>query len=215
MIKVRVQSSLFIVISAFIFLLTTNYQLPTTYASEASRSATIADIGHSRIDPASPWYFLKTVRENLEMKLAQTKRVKDLRMLEFATRRLREARTLILKNEDLIPPTLERYAAHLRGLKQLHTENTQFGEDLKNNLSIHLQVLEQIYNLTQNSRTQMAIRTAMFRIIQRTDVANSDKLPVCSFFSKEATSSALNSTEQYVLSQRAKECLQNLKLPQI
>ena len=51
------------------------------------------DIGYSKLDPSSPVYFLKVIRENIEMKTAVTQRVKWLRSLEFTTRRLREARS--------------------------------------------------------------------------------------------------------------------------
>ncbi len=60
------------------------------------------DIGFSKITPDSPIYFLKALRENFELKLALTPHVKLVRQLEFATRRLREAKTLVWQNQDLI-----------------------------------------------------------------------------------------------------------------
>ena len=50
------------------------------------------------------------------MKLALTPHVKILRNIEFSTRRIREVRTLAYNNQELIPATLERYAATLNTL---------------------------------------------------------------------------------------------------
>lgn len=167
------------------------------------------NIGYSKIHPASPLYFLKAIRENTEMALAQTQSVKTIRRLEFATRRLREAKTLLTNSQDLIPPTLERYIAHLNSLTDKHQPNDQFAPILKNSLVIHLQTLEQIYDQALNLRAKMAIRSAMNRIIQRADVPTSAKVPVCDFFLKEASSSALNQTEKVVLLQRATSCFKS------
>lgn len=166
-----------------------------------------SDIGFSKIHPASPWYFLKAIRENLEMKFAQTTRIKNLRQLEFATRRLREVKTLIPINQDLIPPTLERYIAHLNSLTDKHQKNDEFADILKNNLAIHLLVLRQIYDQASSLRAKMFIRSAMNRVIQRADVPVFAKDGVCEFFDKEASSSGLNQTEQMVLHDRAQRCL--------
>ncbi len=194
------------------YILHCTFYIPA-FAAEATPSVQINDIGYSRIDPTSPFYFLKTIRENLEMKLAQTTRVRNLRQLEFATRRLREAKTLVGKNEDLIPPTLERYMAHLNSLTENHLKSEQqFADDLKNNLSIHLALLRQIYDQGVSIRTKMFIRSVMNRVIKRADVPNYVKLPVCNFFLREASSSSLNQTEQLVLRDRGQNCLESIKV---
>ena len=96
------------------------YAVDLESSLSASMSAEILptgnDIGISKITPASFFYFLKTIRENLEMKMALTPHVKQIRLLEFATRRLREAKSLIGIKEDLISPTLERYWFHINSL---------------------------------------------------------------------------------------------------
>ena len=158
------------------------------------------DIGYSKIHPASPLYFLKTIRENLELKFAGSVRVKMLRQMEFATRRLREAKTLISVNQDLIPPTLERYSSSLNSLPK---------EILEKDVSNHLEVLQQMHK-SSSSLSKMAIRSAMNKIINRADVPAAAKLTVCKFFLKEASSSALNQTEQVVLKDRAQSCLSPL-----
>lgn len=166
----------------------------------------LEDIGYSKIHPASAFYFLKTIRENLEFKFAQTTHAQNLRRLEFAFRRLREAKTLLPINQDLITPTLERYIAHLNSLTDKHQQNDEFAEVLADNLIIHLQVLQKIYDQASNLRAKMSIRSAMNRIIQRADVPNYAKLPVCNFFAKEASSSSLNQTEKTVLIERSDKC---------
>lgn len=205
----------FFSVSLFFSLLVVSFSLiiHPVFAQEVSTSsAQIVDIGYSRIDPASPLYFLKTIRENLEVNLAQTRRVKNLRQLEFATRRLRETRTLVGKNEELVPSTLERYISHLNNLQDKYLKSEQqIADDIKNNLAIHLQIFRQIYNSSSNLRTKMAVRSTMNKIIQRADVSNSDREVVCDLFTKEATSSALNQTEQVVLKDRAVKCLNLLK----
>lgn len=165
------------------------------------------DIGYSTISPASPFYFLKGVREYLELKFAGTYHIKMLRQLEFAKRRLRETRTLLTIDQELIVPTLERYIAHMNRVTDKHLPNAEFVMQIQDDLAVHLAALERIYAQADNPRAKMAIRSAMNRIIQREDVANEAKLPVCEIFLKEASSSALNQTEQVVLQNRAQKCL--------
>ncbi len=193
-----------------ISLLVTCYLLLVTsvFASEN-------DIGYSRIDPASSLYFLKAVRENLELNFAQTGRVKMLRQLEFATRRLREARTLVSKREDFIQPTLERYISYLSKLPDNPSGGDEVGIRIKESLTVHSEVLEQIHSQATDLKAKMAIRSAMNRLIQRADVADKAKIRICDFFSKEASSSALNQTEQVVLSERAQKCFDDLRVSKI
>lgn len=180
--------------------------IPVYAQADATPSAQVVDIGYSKIHPASAFYFLKTIRENFEFKFAQTTHVQNLRRLEFATRRLREAKTLLLVNQDLITPTLERYIAHLNSLTDKHQQNDEFAEVIADNLIIHLQALQKIYDRASNLRAKMSIRSAMNRIIQRADVPNYARLPVCHFFAKEASSSSLNQTEKVVLIERSDNC---------
>lgn len=134
------------------------------------------------------------------MQFAGTDHVKSLRKMEFATRRLREARTLVAINQDLIVPTLERYISDISSMTQI-----------QNDLTAHLKTLEQMYDQVSNLKARMAIRNTMNRIIQRSDAASSAKAPVCDLFFKEATSSSLNQTGQVVLAERAQKCLKTNK----
>lgn len=171
-----------------------------------------ANIGESRIHPAHPLYFLKTIRENFETKLALSYRVKMFRQLEFATRRLRETKTLITINQDLIPPTLEKYNAHLNRLPDKDLKNEEILTNVKNSLAIHSGILLKMYDQVSNLRAKMSIRVTLNRIIQKGNLANSAKLPVCNFFANEASSSALNDTEKVVLLDRAGNCFKSLKV---
>jgi hypothetical protein len=168
------------------------------------------DIGFSRLDPSSPLYFLKTIRENLEMQLAFTPRVKLLRQLEFATRRLREARTLMTKNADLIPPTMERYSSYLKSLPEKDLEDSEVVIRIKESLAVHLETLYKMYEQVTTIRAKIAIRAAINRIAQRADIPQYARLPACNFLAKEASSSALNDTERVVLAERAQKCFNNL-----
>ncbi len=168
------------------------------------------DIGISLIHPATPFYFLKTIRENLELKFALTPRTKFFRQLEFATRRLRETKALISKNEDLIPPTLEKYSSHIKTLPDKDLEDEEIQIRIKESLVVHLETLQKIYDQVSNLRAKIAIRASLNRIIQRADVPVFAKLPICTFFAKEASSAALNQTEKVVLEERAIKCHQSL-----
>lgn len=197
-------------IAAYIFLSTCN----TAFAQDATPSAHQVDIGYSKIHPASPFYFLKAVREKLEMEFAQTYRVKMLRHLEFATRRLREVKTLLSINQtELVPPTLERYAAHLKEITDKPKKNDPFLSLMQNNLNTHIKTLEEIYYKTTDPRAKLFLRSTMNRMIQRADVQIDDKLPICHLFAKESTGSAdLNETEKAVLLNRSKLCFEPGKI---
>lgn len=202
-------------LTALIFLSSFN----PVFAQEASFSASISatiqptgnDIGVSKITPASSFYFLKTIRETLEMKFAGTSRVRMFRQLEFATRRLRETKSLIPDHEDLIPPTLERYWSHLSSLPQKDIKDQEIETRIKQGLIVHLEVLEQIYNKVTNKFAKMAIRSTINRMSQREDLSFMGKIRACNFLQKEATSSALEEVEREILWERAQNCLLPLK----
>lgn len=163
------------------------------------------DIGYSRITAASPFYFLKTIREDLELKFAGTLRVKLLRELEFATVRLREVRTLIPINQDLIAPTLENYISHLNKLNNI-PQDGDLDITVSDSLNNHVEVLMQAYDVASNETAKMAIRSTLNKLVQRSEISNNVRLPVCNLFYSEASSSSLNQTESVVLIERAGKC---------
>lgn len=171
----------------------------------------IDDIGFSKIHPASPFYFLKTIREDLELKFAQTTQPKRLKEAEIAFRRIREAKTLINIDQNLIPPTLERYLIYLNDLANESQGKSEISLKIKDDLSIHLKILQQMYAQVSNLRAKMTIRSVMSRIVNKANLSINAKLPVCNFFLKESSSSALNQTEQAVYKDRAQNCLNSLQ----
>lgn len=197
-----------ITILPFLFLLTAIFFLSSCNSAFAYEN----DIGSSRIDPSSSIYFLKTIRENLEMSLALTPRVKLIRQLEFATRRLRETKALITNNrQDLIEPTLERYWFHISKLPDKDLKDEELLLRIKESLVVHLKTMDIIYPGLSNSNAKMALRFSLNRLMGRLDIPDYTRIPVCDFFEKEASSSALNQAEQVILKMRALNCLKGLR----
>lgn len=183
------------------------------------------EIGKSLIHPAHPLYFLKRVREVLELKFAPTSEVKSIRYLEFAQRRIREVRSLVeARRPDLIAPTLEHYFANLQkvlGLTDLKDE-AKAGQ-VADIIDIHLQNLEDIYSKIDHEAARRSIRTTIFRVFEwnnllkerldlklqaiLADKLSGSQVKVCHFLAKEASSSALNEVEREVLLERAQKCL--------
>lgn len=164
------------------------------------------DFGSSRINPASPLYFLKTIREGFEMHLAQTGRVKTIRQLEFATRRLREVNSLISTNrQDLIEATLIRYWSHIQNLPEQETE-PDIADRIRENLKIDLQFLNRSYDQLLDPRARMAVRATINKLVQRRDLENDARSSGCSFLTKVASSSALTEVERAIYGQRAQRC---------
>lgn len=184
-------------------------------------------IGRSQITPASPLYFLKAVREIIELKVAGTARVKSLRELEFATRRIREANSLVeTAHEDLIEPTLSRYTVQLRKLNSLASLSDEIvAAQTVESVVLHMSVLQEIYPKVIEPRAKMSIRTAIFKLSEwEQDLISKlsrifkshlvekvlpAKLSGCNFLVKEASSSALNEVEKTVLIKRGVDCYKN------
>lgn len=179
-------------------------------SSCGSAYAQSSDIGKSQIHPAHPFYFLKAVRENIEMHFAQTPNVKMLRQLEFATRRIREVKSLVTKNrEDLIPPTMERYWFHMNTVLQYRPREVWLTLLLNYTISTHQNALEELYEKIGDRRAKMSIRTAIFRILDGSDIPAEERVKRCEFLSKEATSSALTEVERAILRSRAEKCFKH------
>ncbi len=201
-----------------ICLLFTFYITPA-YAQEDS-------IGTSRINPASPLYFLKSVREVLELKFAKTTNAKAYYQMEFATRRIREVKSLVNStHQDLIQPTLEKYWQHIKELNGVLTLTDEYMvAKASEEIPMHLNILQTEYLQVTSEDAKRAISLTVNRlseweqeIITRLDLLKStsvvgkfreSKLSGCNFLSKEASSSALGEVEKYVYKERAIKCLQ-------
>lgn len=187
------------------------------------------DIGSSIINPASPFYFLKGIREVWELKFAATPQTKSIRQLEFATRRIREVKSLASSpHENLIEPTLAKYLAILQKLNSaviLSDEN--IASPITNEIILHAKILQQVYGQVTDPRARMSIRATIYRLLERNlelirefnkfskphlaeKIIASQNLN-CQFLAKESTSSALNEVEKTVLSRRSKKCFESLK----
>lgn len=203
----------------FIFILVTLFFYLTP-----SVSAHNSEIGASRISPASPLYFLKSVREILELKFAPSTGIRASRQLEFATRRIRETVSLSGDSkENLIAPTMEKYWSHLRelfGITDLHNENQLL--QIQNSLKLHADALEDLYFEISDPRAQRSVRTSIFRIsvwendliekllsVDEVSIAEQfreAKINACTFLANEASSSALNEIERSLFAERSGGC---------
>ncbi len=205
----------------FVFL----YPIPyTLYPVHAQAS----DLGQSQITPASPLYFLKSVREILELKFAGTARVKSIRELEFATRRIREVNSLVnTSRQDLIEPTLYQYLFHMgEFVGQANLKDPDFAAEASNTVSWQMTDLQTVYSRATNKRALMSIRATINNLskleLKLTERLNLEgralpaqeisvsRLSACNFLSKEASSSALNEVEKEVFAKRANDCLKGL-----
>ena len=186
------------------------------------------DIGESSIHPASPLYFLKAIREKIELALAGTKGVKAQRQLEFSQRRLREIKALVVhKRQDLIDSTLERYKAALSETENLVSQDEDLKMQTGEAVARHLDVLQRVYDQVGNPRAKQAIRAAILRaeehnrlLLQKLDLTLQQKLIkktaqqqalACRFLEKEASGSGLNDTEKVYLGQKIKDCQKNMQ----
>lgn len=166
------------------------------------------DIGYSQLHPAHPLYFLKSIREEFEKYFAKVPKVKFMRSLEFATRRLREVKSLItVERQDLVEPNLERYWFYISSLPDKDLEDNELRETIEDTLVIHIKTLTKIYPQLSNLRAKMSIRSVLNRLTQRADLPDYAKLSVCEFLAIEATSSAqLNEAERAILKERSQTC---------
>lgn len=169
-----------------------------------------SDIGQSQIHPAHPLYFLKAIKEKMEEYFAKTPKVKMVRQLEFATRRIREVKSLSSEYKsrdlDLIPTTLERYWFHMNTVIQYRPKEEWLTLLLNYTIATHLNVLENIYGSIDEKRAKMSIRTAIYRILNNSDTGGEPRLKGCEFLSREASSAALNEVERAIYKERAQKC---------
>ncbi|MBI2039601.1 hypothetical protein HYT18_00835 [Candidatus Microgenomates bacterium] len=194
------------------------------------------DIGYSQIHPAHPFYFLKTIREILELKSSPNNNIKVLRYLEFSTRRIREVNALFKnKRGDLIPQTLEKYWAHLNKLNSLvNINDPSTMRQITDSITQHIRTLESIYDQTDDKRAKMAIRLTINRVssenvilfvkinkgIKETIKPSSyyvaekiylNQILTCNLLTRQASESALNDVEKVVLKERAQNCAATLR----
>lgn len=186
------------------------------------------DIGESLIHPASPLYFLKAIREQIELFLAQKSEIKAQRQLEFSQRRLREVNALVKKNrQDLVDSTLERYKFHLSEAQNLSNSSEELTAKIGEATARHLDILQRIYDQVGNPRAKQAIRAAIERneehirkLMGKLSLVEQQKLIrqtakrqalACLFLEREASGSGINDTERAYLKSKVADCRQNIK----
>lgn len=171
------------------------------------------NVGFARISPSSPIYFLKTIREDLELKFAGTTRTKIIRQMEFATRRLRESKSLVgTKDEDLIQATLERYWYNLSHVLNFTPKDKELALLTNHVVGVHLKELENMYTQLKSDRAQLSIRSAVNRLMQNSEASGSTRFLGCNFLLKESSSSALTQAERVILKERGDSCFGKVKL---
>ena len=171
------------------------------------------NVGVAKIDPSSPSYFLKTIREGIELKFAATVKTKLIRHLEFATRRLREAKSLVGgKNEELIQAGMERYWSSLTQVLSYEAKDEEL-TILSNHVSaIHLKELMLLYSKLSNPKAKLGVRSIIHRLLQDSEIKGGLRDSGCNFLLSESSSSALTQSESVIYKERALKCFEgNIK----
>ncbi len=208
----------------FLFLLliapATNLFITPVFAQTGTPSAAFS-IGSSRLDPASPLYFLKPIREAIEIKLAGTEKVRVLRRLEFAERRIREMNSLTAgRREDLIAPNVEKFLYEIGSIGLI--KDTSLHATISSNLGHYMESLVALYGNLTDEASKRAIRSAIFRSMEINLHYFTDRGPIlsnklfspqgtkfelgCNLLTKEASSSAINESERQILMERGSRC---------
>lgn len=217
---------------ASLLLPTANYQLLTYGQTTDDLILNVAtpgavEVGRSVISPISPLYFLKTIRERIEVLFAGTNETKLNRELEFSIRRIREMNSLINSQKlDQIPITLERYNKHIKQAEGFAGSDEGLKVRIGEQLARHLDVLQRAYDLVGDPRAKMAILTAIERIeehnrvlLDKLSIENQQRLIrgiagrqafACRLLIRESSGSGLNDVEASVLKQKANECRQGI-----
>lgn len=212
----------------------------TAYAVFIASSATLeqltkslpdpgaVEIGTSLITPSSPLYFLKALRERVELMLSSKKSQKINKHLEFAQRRLREVSSLIKSNhQDLIEPTVEQYKDFIVELDSLATNDNSSKSVIALSLARHLDILQRFYDSVGLPQAKMSIMSAIEKaegynreLLAKLDLAEQQKLIgeialrqalACKFMAREASSSATIEPARQLLGQKVSACQKDIQ----
>lgn len=185
------------------------------------------NIGSSRLSPENPLYFLKPVRESLEIRFAGTEKVRVIKRLEFAERRLREVNSLIaLHREDLVQPNLEKFLLEISLIRPVREKN--LNPMVSDNLGHYMQVLVTFYSNLTDSKAKLGVRSTIYRFMELNKVYYTNMVPAltgqiyppqvskfalgCNLLSKESKDLSLNESERQVLKERGEKCERLLTL---
>lgn len=186
------------------------------------------DVGRSLISPNSPLYFLKNLREKLEIKTSPDEKTKAIRELEFSIRRIREVKSLIKSGkEDLVPATLEKYKEHLKNSKSwLRTVGADSMVEAGSGVARHLYVLKSLYleaTTKEAKRALMGASKAAYdynnKLMEDLSVGEQQALiknialrqaAFCQFLAALSDDSLWNQTELAVLKEELAKCQQDI-----
>lgn len=199
-----------IIVAFYLFLLTT--------------PAFAQNVGSSRLSPDNPLYFLKAIRESLEIQFAGTEKVRVLKRLEFAQRRLREVNSLAASHrEDLVAPNIEKFLLEINLVRPV--KDVSMNPTVSNSLGHYMEVLVAIHDSLTDPRAKLAIRSAIYRLMDFNYTYYTNMQPIvankifppqeskfkrgCDLLTKEASSSALNESERQILKERGEKCRLN------
>lgn len=188
------------------------------------------EVGDSLISPSSGLYFLKALRERIELYFSDTNQVKTQRELEFSVRRIREAKTLIdEKREDLIEVTLQKYRNHLDAVQKLSNGGRGMNVNVGASVARHMYVLQSLYYNINDLAAKRAVRTSIQRVLEHNwDLLNSKELALvektalseqialrqiagCKFLSDETNNTAFNESEREILKEYVEGCKTKIK----
>lgn len=183
------------------------------------------DVGDSLVSPSSPLYFLKALREKVELYFSPNEMVKSQRELEFAVRRLREVKTLIEENrQDLIEVTLQKYRNHLDQVNHVGGGTEGLRVDLGSSAARHMYVLQSLYYNISDENAKRAIRTSIERILEYNWALLENKnltgdeyndlvqnialrqIAGCQFLIEETRNTSISESERAILGNYVKEC---------
>lgn len=184
----------------------------------------LSPFSFSQLNPASPFYFLKSASEIFQLKLAKTTGEKAEMELKFADARVKEVKDLSLIHQELIQPTLERYwslMGEVIGLLDLKNEDKM--SQVHSMISSETNLLIGLYPKVEDAEAKRSLKTTVFRLsgwdnefaLRLESVKNfslartvlSSKIDACKFLVREASNSALNEVEKSVFKSRGEKCL--------
>lgn len=161
-----------------------------------------------QISPSSPLYFLQTIKEGLEMKVAFSMQSKAAKQLEFATRRVKETENLVGEEEDRIQTVMERYwnnfQTSLNFNKSAKDKLTQINQTIESNLND----LDKIYPALSSEKAKRGVRATVSRLAFSPDIDLNIRHTGCNILQKQASDSALTQSEKAIFEIRVKDCFE-------
>lgn len=181
------------------------------------------EVGDALISPASSIYFLKALRERIELVFSDNNSIKAQRHLEFSVRRLREVNTLIEQNrQDLIEEVLERYKSEINQAKDLSARDDNLRASVGESVARHIYILQTIYNQLNNVNAKRALRASVMEIeafnnkiigdltdpLRQTLIDNISlrQMAGCQFLAGQVGSPDLNEPEKQILQEYVTSC---------